>query len=203
LGHSSAALSEPFHRQTNMSQRRSRFAPFLALVLCLAAGWLYASPYVAFARLGTAAKNGDEQALQGLVDFPSFRESLKGEVSGAVDRGLSIHGHRNPLGALGGVLAGAASNYVVSSLVTPHGIAALVRGAHSAKDAARGDETDASGEKRKDSPVVLRKGYEGLNTFVVHVSEKDSGKERVALVMTRDGLSTWKLSGVRLGSHDD
>jgi hypothetical protein len=183
-----------------MSQRRSRLVPFLALVLCLAAGWLYAAPYLAFARLGTAARNGDEQALQGLVDFPSFRASVKSEVSGMVDRELSPGGRRNPLGALGGMLAGAASSYVVSSLVTPHGIASLVRGARSAREATRSGDSASQSEKKHDSPVELRKGYEGLSTFVVHVTEKDSGKERVALVMTRDGLSTWKLSGVRLGN---
>jgi hypothetical protein len=182
-----------------MSQRRSRLVPFLALVLCLGAAWLFAAPYVAFARLSTAAKNGDEQALKGLVDFPAVRESLRSELSGAVDRGLSVHGRRNPLGALGGVLAGAASSYVVNTVATPHGIAALVRGARSAKDAARGDDSASAGEEKHDSPVVLRKGYEGLNTFVVHVTEKDGGKERAALVMSRDGFSSWKLTGVRLG----
>lgn len=186
-----------------MSQRRSRIVPFFALLLCLGAGYLFATPYIAFARLGTAAKSGDEQALKTLVDFPSFRESLKSEVSGAVDRQLSINGHHNPLGALGGMLAGAASNYVVNSLITPHGIAALVRGARSAKEAARGDDSTSSNDEKHDSPVVLKKGYEGLNTFVVHVTDKDSGKERVALVMTRDGIASWKLSGVRLGSHED
>jgi hypothetical protein len=183
-----------------MSQRRSRLLPFLALVLCLGAAALYAAPYVAFARLSTAARNGDEQALNGLVDFPAFRESLKGEVSGAVDRGLSVHGRRNPLGALGGMLAGAASNYVVNTLVTPHGIAALVRGARSAREAARGDDSASSTDGQKhDAGVELKKGYEGPGTFVVHVTEKDGGKERVALVMTRSGLWSWKLSGVRLG----
>ena len=187
-----------------MSKRRSRFVPFVALCLCLGAAYVYFSPYVAFARLKSAAQNGDEQAMSALVDFPAVRESVTGEVSGAVEHSLSFGGRARALGGLGGAIAGALSSRVVNTLVTPHGIAALVKGGRSARDAARDDDAGTSDEPKHESSVKLSEGYEGPNTFVVHLGDKASGKERVALVMTRQGIASWRMTGVRLGSgHRD
>jgi len=186
-----------------MSKRRSRLVPFLALALCLGAAYLYFSPYIAFARLKSAAQSGDEQALSALVDFPAVRASVTGEVSGAVSNTFSLGGRARGLGSVAGALAGALSANVVNSLVTPQGIAGLVKGARSARDAARGDDDgDASDDGEKaphDSPVATTQGYEGPNTFVVHLAEKKNGKERAALVLTRQGLASWRMTGVRLG----
>jgi hypothetical protein len=192
-----------------MSKRRNRLVPFLALVLCLGAAYLYFSPYIAFARLKMAAQKGDEQALSALVDFPAVRESVTGEVSHAVGSKLALGGRARGLGGIAGAFAGALSSHVVNTLVTPQGIAGLVKGARSARDAARdaarGDGDADEGDKPKGgSPVSTRQGYEGPNTFVVHLADKESGKERAALVLTRQGLASWRMTGVRLGSgHRD
>ncbi|HET6764500.1 MAG TPA: DUF2939 domain-containing protein [Longimicrobiaceae bacterium] len=189
-----------------MSKRRNRLVPFLALALCLGAAYLYFSPYIAFARLKSAAQKGDEQALSALVDFPAVRASVTGEVSGAVSSRLSFGGRARGLGNVAGALAGALSSNVVNALVTPQGIAGVVKGARSAREAARGDgdASDDGDKPRHDSPVKTSQGYEGPNTFVVHLAEKESGKERAALVLTRQGLASWRMTGVRFGGgHRD
>lgn len=167
----------------------------MALVLCLAGAYLYFSPYIAFARLKSAAQKGDEQALQTLVDFPAFRESIRTEVAGSVDRNLG-HG---PLGSLGSAFAGVATSYVANALVTPRGIAGLVRGSRSGADALKGERSDGDAAGEHDARVKVSRGYEGLSTFAVHVRDARSGKANVTLLMTRAGVASWKLSGVRLG----
>jgi hypothetical protein len=186
-----------------MSNRRSRIVPLFALALCLGAAYVYFSPYVAFARLKLAAGSGDEQALRALVDFPAVRESVKGEVSGAVGRTLSLGGRVRGLGGIAGAAAGVLSSHVVDALVTPQGISALVKGGRSVKDAAR----DAGGGSQGGGgapAVTTTQGYEGPNTFVVHLAERGSGKERASLVLTRSGIVSWRMTGVRMGAgHGD
>jgi hypothetical protein len=184
-----------------MSKRRSRFVPLLALALCLGGAYVYFSPYIAFQRLKWAAGSGDEQALSGLVDFPSVRSSLKGEVSGMVNRELSFGGRVHGLGGLGGAIAGALSSRVVDAVVTPRGISALVKGGHTVRDAAKGAAGEDSGGG---SPAVTAsQGYEGPNTFVVHLADKASGKERASIVLSRSGVASWRMTGVRFGAHHE
>jgi hypothetical protein len=42
----------------------------------------------------------------------------------------------------------------------------------------------------------MERGYEGMGRFEVRYVDRESGDERIALIMRRDGLD-WKLTGVR------
>ena len=176
-----------------MARRKSSLAPFAVLVALFAAVWLYFTPHLAMRRLQTAAEAGDTQALNELVDFPAFRESVKQEVRTAVAREISDRD--DPLARLGGMIAGAFASPLVDAFVTPEGIAALAEGRRPSED--EDDGRDGDGGVRVPDMEADR-GYEGLDRFVIHFREKESGKERVALVMRRDGIASWKLAGVRL-----
>lgn len=182
-----------------MAKKRS-LAPFAFLVVLFAAVWMYFTPYLAMRKLEAAAEAGDTRALNDLVDFPALRESVKSELRSTVSRRIASD-EGNPLAALGGLIAGKLASPFVDAAVTPQGIAALTEGRRP------GEESDekGDGEKRgvRAPDVKVKQGYEGLDRFVVRFHDRESGKERVALVMEREGLAGWKLTGVRLDGGDE
>jgi len=174
-----------------MAQKRSSFSTLLVLAVLFAGVWLYFTPYLALNKLQKAARLGDEQAMAELVDFPALRESVKGNVRSAVEH--SVGRERNPIGVLGGILAGAVAGPVVDAVVTPQGIAALTEGERP------GQRRRADGDSRlRVKDVKVKRGYEGFDLFVVHFVSKDDGHERMALLLRRDGIAHWRLSGVRI-----
>jgi len=175
-----------------MAQKRSSFSTLLVLAVLFAGVWLYFTPYVAINKLQKAARQGDEQAMAELVDFPALRESVKGNVRGVVEH--SVGRSHNPLGVLGGILAGAVAGPVVDAVVTPQGIAALTEGERPGQHRGGSDGDDRLRVKN----VKVKRGYEGFDLFVVHFVSKDDGKERMALLMRREGITHWRLSGIRL-----
>jgi hypothetical protein len=176
-----------------MAKKRSGFSSLLVLAVLFGAVWMYFTPYLAMNRLQKAAKAGDTEALNELVDFPSLRESVKTNVRSAVENSVS-HSH-NPFAVLGGLLAGAVASPLVDAFVTPSGIAALTEGERPGQH--RGAN---SGDGVHVKNVKVERGYESLDVFAVHFVDRDSGKERMALLLHRDGLFHWKLNGIRLPS---
>lgn len=178
--------------------RKSRLLPVVSLVLCVAAAaWLYATPYVSVRKLQSAVQDGDTDAMSALVDFPALRESVKDNLQGSVERRVSSRGGK-ALGALGAALTGAATNRVVDAAVTPYGLAALMEGRRP------GRESHAQREEKKSAwreKVKIDRGYEGANRFAVRYLDRESGEERMALLLHRDGLA-WKLAEIRFDQPD-
>lgn len=177
-----------------MARRRSPFLPLFVIALIAGAGWVYAGPHLALRKLQRAADAGDTRALNELVDFPALRGSVKENVSGSVSRELSDRTGLPGVGALGGYLAGRVVNPVVDAAVTPAGVAALASGRLPTEGGGR------DGEDRRTLPEGLKRkfGYEGMGRFEVRYVDRESGAERLALIMSREGLD-WKLTGVRFG----
>jgi hypothetical protein len=174
-----------------MAQKRSSLSTLLVLAVLFAGVWLFFTPYLAMNKLQKAAREGDEQAMAELVDFPALRESVKGNVRSAVAG--SVGRERNPIGVLGGILAGAVAGPVVDAVVTPQGIAALTEGERPGRR--HGSDGDA---RLRVKDVKVKRGYEGFDLFVVHFVSKDDGRERMALLLRRQGITRWRLSGIRV-----
>jgi hypothetical protein len=174
-----------------MARRRSPFVPLLVLALVAAVGWIYFGPHMALKKLQAAAESGDVEAMNELVDFPALRTSVKENAKTAVSRELSDRTRLPGVGAIGGILAGRVVNPVVDLAVTPSGVAALTSGR---LPGARSKD----GEKPRGLPegLKMKRGYEGMDRFEVRYVDRESGDERIALIMRRDGLN-WKLTGVR------
>jgi len=170
----------------------------MVLAALFAAVWLYFTPYLAMNQLQKAAKAGDTQAMNELVDFPSLRESVKHNVRSAVANEMGQRSH-GALGTLGGLLAGALAGPVVDAFVTPDGIAALTQGQ---RPGSRRDGAIDSVVNANSKDVKVKRGYESLDLFVVHFIDRDDGKEKMALLMRRDGLTHWRLTGIRLPAAD-
>ncbi|HEU4562838.1 MAG TPA: DUF2939 domain-containing protein [Longimicrobium sp.] len=176
-----------------MAKRRSGLSSLLLLAVLFAGVWLYYTPYLAMNKLQKAAKAGDTQTLNEMVDFPALRESVKHNVRSAVSN--EVGRRAGGLGALGGLLAGALATPLVDAFVTPEGIAALTEGQR--PGSRHGSEVDSiAREQARD--VEVKRGYESLDLFVVRFVGKEDGEEKMALVLHRDGFTSWRLTGVRL-----
>ena len=100
----------------------------LALVL-IAVGAVYAaSPFYAFHQLKDAARSGDREQLEAMVDFPAVREDLKRQVdSKATKLARKAEGVGYPIAAVIGALGAALGDSAINRLVTPEAISAMVQ----------------------------------------------------------------------------
>ena len=160
-----------------------------ALLLCAGAAWFYFTPFMAVDRLEAAAEAGDSQALNEMVDFPALRTSIKSEIQGSVARGIQRDG--GPFAALGSAVTGMIVDPVVNAAVTPEGISLLMKG----RSPGDGDDSGEDDEKWRERTKITRR-WEASDRFVIRYSDRESGDERISLVMRRDGLD-WRLSGIR------
>jgi hypothetical protein len=166
-------------------------------VIAFLAGF-FATPFLTVNSLVAAAKAGDEAALERLVDFPAFRDSLKDELTTR----LMAEARADPevrssgLGGLGMMLAPMLVGGAVDALVNAPTIAAMVRTAdtpdptdlHDARPAEEADEAD----------IRQSYAYRDLNTFVLGLTDADRPDETLKLLLKRQGLFGWKLAGIDL-----
>ena len=154
--------------------------------------WLYHLPSAAFDEIRKAAEQGDEEKLAVYIDFPALKTSIRQNIIG-VDGDQKKRTTPRPFAAIGRFLGNVIVNSVLDVVVSPPGISALVQG--TMPDAINQD--GKSEERSAPAEYDVRREYETLSRYVIRFLDKGSNNEKLALVMTRDGLS-WKLSGVRI-----
>jgi len=159
-----------------------------AAVFVLAYG---ASPYVAVRGFVDAAKKGDAARLGASVDFPAVRADLKPQLAAAVttrvERDPEMRG--NPFAGLGRMLMPSILDRMIDSVVTPEGIAALVRAGKVGHA-----ETESEAPRRVDYDFH----YIALNRFDVALRRQGAAGDPVTLVFQRRGLFAWKLVRIAL-----
>ncbi len=157
------------------------------LVAALAA-WLYVSPRLAVKHLRDAARTGDVEALNQLVDFPLVRENLKADLKASLLESTSQRDNANALGtALGAGLGGLMVDGLVNQFVSPSGIAALVR--YGSIDSTR---------IQREPPLVTTMRYRDASTFAVTVRNLERPvSDTLALILRRSGIS-WRLVRVEI-----
>ena len=157
----------------------------------------FASPFWAVHRLKKAGEAQDAVYITDSVDFPAFRESLKGALQAHMAKEASSQ-EGDGLGALGAAFGAMMIGPMVDAFVTPEALIALMQGKDfkelQAQSNAQGEAPEPTAGK--DGDVSTSMGYETLNRFVV--SQSDEDKRAASLVFQRHGLFTWKLSGIRL-----
>lgn len=173
----------------------------LAAVVALVAAWAVA-PVLAAQGLVRAARAGDVRRLEGLVDFPALRQSLKEELNAELvarmRRDPAVAD--NPLGGLGLMLAPMLLSGAVDTLVTPEMVAEMVVTAE-APDPTRSPEREP-GDERDADDIHQSWGYRDLDHFAVTLTDRDRPDQQLALILERRGLFTWKLAAVDIESGD-
>lgn len=177
----------------------------VAAVIAVVGVWAVAPVFAAQA-LVRAAKAGDADKLEQLVDFPALRASMKDELG----RELARRIRNDPrvadsgLGGLGYVLAPMVLSGAVDTLITPEVVAQMVTTAEApdpTDDETREREPDAA-DRRNDRDIHQSWGYRNLDQFAVTLTDRDQPDQHLALIMERRGLFSWKLAAVDLQAEE-
>jgi hypothetical protein len=188
------------------NSRNARRSPKAWLIVCFIAmgvvmgAFLYASPYLALRNIKQAAFEGNTDALRELVDFPSFRASLKEELGGQMSRYALTEMAKDDSGVavLGSAFASSFVNVLVDQFVTPQVIVNMAQGkkVEGAPDSVAGFIDQFTAGRSENEPRIST-GYESYGRFSVHIFPARS-KEAVTLVLLRSRLATWRVIGIRL-----
>lgn len=174
--------------------------PLLLVALVLAAGfWFYTGPQRALRDIKVAADAGDVEGIRERVDVPAVKESLKEQLNTMMTQKLAADKdlQNNPFASLGMMMAGKIVETMVDAAVTPTHLAALLKG-----DRAQAfKKADAPAEEKASEPTEnnaeLNGSFDSMDRYTMHVLNKQTHKQAVALTMRREGLS-WRLTSVQL-----
>ena len=166
----------------------------LAVLLLALLAFVAAGPWLAINGIRNVVASGEYGELWRFVDFERLRASLKPQIQDRIVRGLMDRlgpgGTADTIGGVTSVIAEPA----IDAMVSPTGVATLLRGTALARSV-RGD-TGTDGKARPVDPLKDAKtSYQSLSLFTATVQNAE-GKP-VVFEFSRDGLS-WKLTGIRL-----
>jgi hypothetical protein len=166
----------------------------LGVLLVLAIGAYFGSPYLAAHNFVEAAQAGDADKLDTYVDFPSVRDGFKAEMNArASAKASSEPGDKdNPLAGIGMMLAPMIIDKVIDTYVTPDGLSAMIKG----QKVAPGAHDAAS----KSNNATYSYEFISLDRFRVKVFQKDSKRpdDFLSVMLERRGIFSWKVIRVSL-----
>lgn len=187
-------------------KRKPAILVLSVLAAALFAAWL-ASPVLAARALTQAAERGDAAALERMVDFPAFRDSLKDQLTARLMAEMRARrGDDSALSGLGLMLAPSLVSGAVDALVTPQAIGAMVRTARAPETPLGSREpTPPPQEAGPDDGGEVRQSwaYRSPNAFAVTLTRADRPDDRLALILERRSLFAWKLAGVEISPAGD
>ncbi len=173
-------------------------------VIVVVAGSIYAAPYWTVYQMRNAIIANDAARFSEYVDFPALRENLKLQFTAKMmDQMKAPEAASNPFAALGSALAVGLVNRIVETMVTPSGVMFMldraktkpsVATAKADASATSADTSSAPAEQKKPAEYALR--YQDSAT--VRAQSKTAEQGSGAFIFKRDGLWSWKLSGIEL-----
>jgi Protein of unknown function (DUF2939) len=151
-------------------------------------GGAYYLPYQTIGNIKNAAADRNAEALSQEIDFPELRASIKENVKVQVFKQLAGN-NISQISKTTPDLVGKTIDSMVDKLVTPEGLARVML------DKVPDAKIDLSNLDKDIAKSKITMGYESLDRFVVHITDKVDRSKDVSLILKRDGLA-WKLSGI-------
>lgn len=164
-----------------------------------------ASPMATLASLRSAARAGDRDRLEQLVDFPAVRTGLKAQLAAniAAEMQADPELRDNPFAALGAALVPVIIDRVVDTYATPEAIATMVETAKGPStpnaDADPIVEQAVSGSSATAGhDLQAHYSYVGLNRFRARLENSTTPGQSITLVLERRGVFRWQLIRIDL-----
>ena len=166
-------------------------AGVVAVAVVALAGAYFGSPYLAVNSTAQAAKAGDTDKLNRLVDFPAVRDGLKADLSAAFMQRLN--GGGQALSGLAAQLLPALVGKIIDTMVTPAGVAMMIDTGR----APSGGAPPPAGPGVNPGPKLHTSlNWRGLSQ--VSVDTESDKRPGASLIFTRQGLFAWKLTRIGL-----
>ncbi len=185
----------------------------LAVVLLCIGGFL-AGPYYTLWRLVQAARAHDTKVVAQLVDLPAVRTSLKPQLATALQGQLERQKPKptNLLEQIGAALAPTLIGNAVDSVITPDGVAVMLRTAHAPHPDSAFAHAPPPGQDETGvgDPKLVDEGYNGvlfdwthkrildfdLDQFHASVISRSHPENRVNLILLRHGIWDWRVEAL-------
>lgn len=165
-----------------------------ALLAVLAGTALYFSPYGTLRKMQAAIEARDAAAFSSHVDFPVLTDNLKAQLMRQMTDTMGAAGKNDRLSGLGQMLAVGLLGQMVDAFLSPASVMRMVAQGKATVDMDALGAASAAGPGKPPMPsYVLR--YADLSTAVLRADGVTAGG---AFVLTRQGLWSWKLTGVEL-----
>jgi hypothetical protein len=157
-------------------------------IVTVAGGGAYFSPYLTLNNMKNATANRNADALSKEINFPSLRLSVKDNVKAKVIEQIAAGGVPEA-SKMTPELVEKMVSPMVDKIITPEGLEQLMM------DKIPGAKIDLANLERDMAKSDIKMGYESVDRFVVHITDKVDKTKDVSLILQRDGLA-WKLSGI-------
>ena len=169
--------------------RNSKTLPAAAILLAaLLAAWYFVSPFLLLRSLSFAVRNDDRDTIAADVDFPAVRDGLKQQLDSYLQTRAAGPRKRNSFSNLLLQLAPAIGNQVIDAIVTPDGVATILR--QHAPQTSGG--TPRPSLWRGDFSWI---GPDHLRATYANTRHPD---QPIALDLERRGLFGWQVTGLVL-----
>jgi len=159
----------------------------LAAVVFLFVAVYLGSPFWAARQFREAALSADVDRLDGAVDFPAVRDSLKAQLTVALTANMrnDAEMRSNPFAGLGVMMIPGIIGKAVDSFVTAEGMSAMIK---------RGKVEKGGGDATANPDVDYSYAYRTIDRFAVTVKapEAEAG-QAPTFVFARRGLFSWKM----------
>lgn len=175
---------------------RPYFGAMIAIAACI---WFYLTPYIAVANMRSAIESKDSKRFSQYVDFVAIRESVKSNLMISMANKTSKEKNKDSSGIIATALAAAFIGPIIDSIVTPEGLAMMLKG-DKPMIGERNDQENISAKpsaaSEPDKPNISM-SYKGLSVFVVSITNKNSREQAFELIFNRDGFISWKLCSLQ------
>lgn len=180
----------------------------IVAIAAITAYW-YWSPFLVMRQMRNAAINKDADAFNARVDYPSLRESLKGQFSAMVMDQMSKSSQKeNGFAALGNMLALTMANQLIEAMVRPEVMMKVIQdgkfspsGKQGAQESNAGTSASQANEQKLDTPdwTFKRVDADRLIAYAGNATGTEpKSADKLGMVFVRHGFADWKLTEIRL-----
>ena len=156
----------------------------------IAGGFVYYAPYLTLNNMKNATENQNVDALSREIDFPQLRVSIKESVKTQVLKQITVAAaSSSSTPKITPELVEKMVSPMVDNIITPAGLDRIIH------DKVPGAKIDLAHLEQDLAKSDINMGYESLDRFVVHITDKRDRAKDVSLILKRNGLA-WKLAGI-------
>ncbi len=162
-------------------------------VAAISGGGIYYSPYLTLNNMKNATENQNVDALSKEINFPELRVSIKESVKVQVLKHIAGSDDGSISPKMTPEIVEKMVSPMVDKLITPEGLDQLIH------DKVPGAKIDLANLDRDIAKSDIKMGYESIDRFVVHITDKHDRSKDVSLILKRNGLA-WKLAGIDISN---